>query len=484
MRCPECDYSLWGASPPGPCPECGRHFRTTEFIFARGRVRFLCPKCGEGYQGTDYEGLPDPRTFACVTCGEQVDADEMPAELVEGVAEKDALVLSPWVRRKTLGLRVAAHKTAVASLINPSKIVQGVTDVRVGAAMFFAVIVWALVIAVMFLFLMIFAALAIFFGGGGGVGITSVLFAVFVGFGVQICIGAVFALFIVVPIQALLAHGILVITGSRRAGLGTTLACMYYGQGPMILNIIPICGWNISGVWVWVSSIVLLKTAQQVSGWRAAIAVLVPAIGVVVVVVVAYGMLFALGVSSGGGFSVGVQTTNNGPSTLASAMVDYTTETGRAPNHVLDLVIDERIDSSVLESFEAASLAVLPDGSLIAALDTMDPDELTSLRDSLLDDEPLYTFGSFIFTHRMADLSSADPELWVAFSSPPAPQNPPAVLGSGDTDFFWVYLEVHQANGRDVSIFGNWSEIIEAQNIIREAEGLTPIPTDITTLPK
>ncbi len=478
MRCPACDYSLWGASPPGPCPECGREFCTTEFIFAPGKVRFLCPSCGEAYQGTDYEGLPDPRVFACVTCGERVDADDMPAELAEGVAETDALVTSPWIRRKALGLRVAAHKTAVASLVNPSQIVQGVTDVRVGAAVKFAIIVWALVLAVVFLFLMVVVALTLFFtGGGGGLGATGVFFAVFAGLGVQMCIGAVLSLFIVVPIHALLAHGVLMVTGSRRAGLGTTLACMYYGQGPMILNILPICGWYVSGVWVWVSSIVLLKTAQQVSGWRAAIAVLFPAVGAVVLAVVAYGMFIMWALTAGAGFSSG-QVMDTGPSNLASAMVSYTTETGSTPSHALDLLIDKRIDSSMLESSQAAGLAVLADGSLISALDTMAPEELTSLRDSLVDEEPLYKFGQLIFAHRMADLSAAPPDLWIAFS------DPAAQVAASDPSFSWVSLEVHQANGRLAVVYGSWSEVVADQNIIRAAEGLAPIPTDITQLPQ
>ena len=82
-------------------------------------------------------------------------------------------------------------------------------------------------------------------------------------------------------VQAILlagaAHLALCLTGPRRGGLNVTLSTLMYAQCPMVLLGIPICGYYLSFAWqLWalVLGVIGLWRAQQVSGGRAALAVL------------------------------------------------------------------------------------------------------------------------------------------------------------------------------------------------------------------
>jgi hypothetical protein len=72
----------------------------------------------------------------------------------------------------------------------------------------------------------------------------------------------------------MVAHNVLVLTGSRRGGMRVTNAAISYGYGPIVLAMLPVLGLVVAMVWIGCSSIVVLSRAQQVSLGRAAAAVL------------------------------------------------------------------------------------------------------------------------------------------------------------------------------------------------------------------
>ncbi|MEO1279561.1 MAG: hypothetical protein AAFV77_11455 [Planctomycetota bacterium] len=97
MKCPGCDYELWNLKA-GPCPECGRPFKPSEFDFLPNAVKFCCPRCTQPYYGTSENGQLVPDEFDCVSCGLHVKVDDMlllPADALGSRAPTRAM--NPWL---------------------------------------------------------------------------------------------------------------------------------------------------------------------------------------------------------------------------------------------------------------------------------------------------------------------------------------------------------------------------------------------------
>ena len=74
-------------------------------------------------------------------------------------------------------------------------------------------------------------------------------------------------------------HLLLLIFGGANHGFGTTLRVFCYGNSPTIFGVVPIVGTLIGGVWSLVVSIIGLREAHETEGWKAALAVLIPVVG-------------------------------------------------------------------------------------------------------------------------------------------------------------------------------------------------------------
>lgn len=93
--------------------------------------------------------------------------------------------------------------------------------------------------------------------------------------------------------QGYVAHAVLLLTGPVARGRGTTVAACAYGLGPAVVDAIPLltCVAPMGTVWSLVSCALQVSSAQQVSGLRAACAVLALPSAVLVAAMVALTLL-------------------------------------------------------------------------------------------------------------------------------------------------------------------------------------------------
>ncbi|MHC4793367.1 MAG: YIP1 family protein [Planctomycetota bacterium] len=275
MRCKRCDYPLWNLSP-GACPECGNAFRPGDFEFKIGEVRFCCPHCDQAYYGDTADGHLDPKSFECVGCRASIEQDECTVRPLEGQDAIDTTV-APWFD-PARGLFKRTIFTAGWAMVRPGDLARGIPrDSGLNAGLAFLMLVNLLSLVVGFLpLIVVVMAVPLWTQGLNGVNAPGI--GVAAGF-ISIFGGTTFAasLFGVLLI-AVVAHGILRLTGPVQDGLGRTVSLACFGSGPVLIVAIPClgpyCGSQVSGVWAIVSTILLLAAGQRVGGGRATLAVL------------------------------------------------------------------------------------------------------------------------------------------------------------------------------------------------------------------
>lgn len=491
MKCPDCEYALWTLKPPGPCPECGRPFMTTDFQFPPGAARFHCPHCDALYMGNDALGLPAPRHFACVRCGQPVDVPLMTVTPAQGV-DPDAPMGQevPWAARKRIGFVRGFFTTLGWSLFSPGRIGDGVA-VRAapGRAWWFATFI-AIVAGLLSTlgWIVVFGAIrrALPSSGGPAVPVAAI---VAVGMFIWVMVVALLYTTIGVPLVATLGHVLLVMTGARAGGIERTLAAYWYGQGPSVLTLFPIVGVYLSpfsAVWSMVSTALVLRRAQRVSGLRAALAAILPAVLIFGSVIA----LFVWLIFAAPRAMLSNRSYDIGPSRLAGALIGAQDANGRLPAHVVALAGGRGLtfamdltDPTVGAMRATSQPATQP---ALAAVDAMTPEQAAAMAKALDDGQPLYVFGDLVFCHRGVDLLKADNGLWLAFTDPRpmagATRSNPSIGGGAPSDG-WVTLTAHTAGGREVGVNGKWSALVSAQNTLRAAAGLPPLPSDLRKLP-
>lgn len=108
---------------------------------------------------------------------------------------------------------------------------------------------------------------------------------------------------IVLPFAAVLGmlvgsaiyHLMLLLLGAARRPFETTLRVSAYSSGATsVLNLVPICGAIVAGIYSLVATIIGLAQAHEIPTSRAAVAVLLPILACCVVVALFYGALIAL----------------------------------------------------------------------------------------------------------------------------------------------------------------------------------------------
>ncbi|MDX1673907.1 MAG: YIP1 family protein [Longimicrobiales bacterium] len=91
-------------------------------------------------------------------------------------------------------------------------------------------------------------------------------------------------------------HVLLLIFSGAEHGYGTTLRVFCYANSPTLFGIVPIVGTLVGAVWSLAISIIGLREAHETDGWKAALAVLIPVVGsMLLFAILAFAAIIATG---------------------------------------------------------------------------------------------------------------------------------------------------------------------------------------------
>ena len=301
MRCTACDYPLWGLRP-GPCPECGRPFRSDEFEFAPGTVTFRCGGCSQVYYGTDPKGLLIPREFACIRCGAACACGEMAVDPTDRIDPLAGGELLPWIddrldaegrrrRRSLVGRFLATWWWFTARGWRAADAIP--IRARAGSAWGLAILASILMGIGTGLPLLVMPVLSLALAAPGAVAPGGRGIAIFLGAMLMVVVVFGSAWLMLQSLTAVLAHAVLRATGPTRAGLGRTTQAVLYPSVLGIWGAIPLCCLGPLGSLLWAAIVACgtVQRMQQVSWARACVAVLLPALGGVIAVAATFAVL-------------------------------------------------------------------------------------------------------------------------------------------------------------------------------------------------
>lgn len=84
------------------------------------------------------------------------------------------------------------------------------------------------------------------------------------------------ALLVALFVSAAASHMILSLFDGVRHGFGTTIRVFAYAYSPGLFGVVPWLGGLVGSIWMVVLLVIGLREAQEVDGWKAAVAVLLP----------------------------------------------------------------------------------------------------------------------------------------------------------------------------------------------------------------
>lgn len=270
MKCVRCEYPLWNLAT-RTCPECGAPFQPSEFEFTVNNVRFCCPHCAIAYYGTGEKGHLVPPAFDCVGCGQPITMDGCVLLPAEGFDDAQTGVeLMPWLdvkRRWSIGgwFRIVVH-----AAFQPQRYIRSIPKEKpMGFA--FAVVVSTIAMALGGLFWAVPAVAMV--GSAGFLPLEWAFLLLVLGLLCVVVLNAV-----VLGSWLVVAQLLLGLTG-QSVPVERTGQALFYGApilAPLLIPCISCYTVVIVFPWWWICSAVMLAEAQQVSGGRAFLAVIVP----------------------------------------------------------------------------------------------------------------------------------------------------------------------------------------------------------------
>jgi hypothetical protein len=272
VRCQNCDYLLWTVKARA-CPECGTHFRPSEFEFPPNAVRFECPHCSTGYYGTSEKGHLVPSAFECVGCHRPVTMDEMVLLPGEGQnIDSELLLPNIWTSREQQ-VEWRFLKTVGQILVKPTVFAKSMRrEAPTGPAWVFAAIAWAItaIASAALAVLALWALPAAAFAWQPPLTLVTVgeeLASAAAGF-----VGAAIA----VLIFALIQHLVAMMLAPRRASLSGTIRVGLYASGAVSMLTIPAAtDWAacvftpLAAIWWLVVTTVLTRYVHRTTPLRA-----------------------------------------------------------------------------------------------------------------------------------------------------------------------------------------------------------------------
>ena len=420
MHCSSCDYPLWNLTG-RICPECGKDFKPSDFEFVPNAVKFCCPHCQQQYYGTDEKGHLSPTEFQCVNCDAPLQMDQMVMLPADGLTDQQTIrIRCPWFERKKIGFFKGWLRTVGMAIRSPVKLISCTSANASGASAFwFAVLTAILFSLVNFVPLMVIG-LSVFFNVIGG-GLTSMLVMTltYAAFWIGLMVLSTVAIFL----WTVLAHLILKLTGETDHSYGRTVQSICLGAGTMIPAAIPcVCfylswaGWML---WI-VVAVFKLKIGQGVSGFRAALAAIVPPIATFVIVA---GLYILLMFSFMGRMTTWMPPGPNFQETqdMVDAIVQYADKNnGQGPDHAIELIADGLISpAAFIGATTQTKRADIPVGD--TTLDYFhvlsaqrEQEVIQDCIDALPQPTAAHRLGDFIFTYHGIDLSNPpNTKLWI-----------------------------------------------------------------------
>jgi hypothetical protein len=228
-----------------------------------------CPACGAL--------LPEPHERFCPSCG--ADLEAAPPESAP-LTRPQPRPGTPWEDRGRLGFVAALIETTQRVLTRPSEFFASMPVVGgIGSPLLYGVLVGTLGVVVAALYREIFQALvgSTFAGLASSGELRRVM--PFVMGGMGIVLQVVFApIFVTLGlfIGTVIVHVFLLMLGGARRGFEASLRVVCYSEAAAVINIIPLCGGLLSGVYCLVLIIIGLAQAHGIGKGTAAAAVLLP----------------------------------------------------------------------------------------------------------------------------------------------------------------------------------------------------------------
>ncbi len=472
MRCVNCEYPLWRL-PSRQCPECGTPFRPSDFEFVPTAVEFACPHCDKRYYGTGPGGHLSPSDFDCAGCNQRIHMDEMVLFPAPGVdEEKIGVPQAAWLDRKRRGFFMSWFSTIGSSLVAPGRLIKSVpVKSSLQSAWWFALLVHVPVVLFGLIVLVVMpVAFAFTFSGGRlgwvgslGVGLGVALFCTFVGTS------------FIVALWGTVTHGMLRLITQPVAGARRTYQAICYSAGANIIAAVPICGAYTCAIWWMISAVIMVKEGQRVSGWKAAISVLMlPAL--CLLFAIAGDFRFHSSVS----IEISTPTRQNEALQITESLLAYAEDRdGRFPNHAIQLIVDSYVSAGdfVTPATNTLTEDVSFAGSTLARFSLQSTASQTVTAAQAAADLPERTIahrvGDFVFTYHGIDPETADPRLWLVVVSPDPDTNDTPIAGSP-----------HRVG----TLSGSVTEVkpaampttLASQNRLRQSEGLPPLPDPTT----
>ena len=227
-----------------------------------------CPSCGAA--------LPEPHERFCPSCGADLEAAPLESLLTRPQRRPG----TPWEDRGRIGFVAALIETTQKVLTKPSDFFASMPVVGgIGSPLLYGILVGTLGVVVAALYREVFQALVgSTFAGLGGSGELRRIMPLMMG-GMSVVLQVLFApIFVTLGlfIVTVIVHVFLLMLGGARQGFEATFRVMGYSEAAAVINVIPLCGGVLSGVYYLVLAIIGLAAAHGIGKGTAAAAVLLP----------------------------------------------------------------------------------------------------------------------------------------------------------------------------------------------------------------